>query len=328
MASPAAPEISGELLAQTVARRSLMRKSVYVVGSIFFVLAIFYIAATIRNNWSAIAAHDWRDVNYSWLALGAVTYGCSLITTAMVWPSVIAKWGHRITLRTALGIGLVAQIGKYLPGNVAHYFGRAALAKQHKVSFTQSGLSTIVEFGAALLAAALVVFGATLMDSSIWANAPIVSILPEGLFWPLAILALIFLVGIAAFAFRRLPEIRGLLSIDFWMAPIFWLTVSFLMAGFSFYALALAVSGVWSLSVVPVIAIYAIAWAVGFLIPGAPAGLGVREVILLSLLTPIIGAPGAVLLSLAHRLLSAAVDLMVAALATTLLLKKEPSHAS
>ncbi|VAV90250.1 hypothetical protein MNBD_ALPHA04-710 [hydrothermal vent metagenome] len=328
MASPSAPEISGDLLAKTKDRASVLRKSVYAVGSIFFVLAIFYIGATIRDNWPAISAHDWRAMNYSWLALAAVTYGCSLVTTAMVWPCVIAKWGHRMKLRTALAIGLVAQIGKYLPGNVAHYFGRAALAKQHNVSFTQSGLSTIVEFGAALSAALLVAFTATLLDRSIWVGTPFISILPQGAFWPFVILALATITGAAIFAFRRSPEIRGLLSIAFWIAPIGWLIVSFLLAGFSFYALAIAFSGVWSIPVVPAIAVYAIAWAAGFLIPGAPAGLGVREVILLALLTPIIGVAPAVILSLFHRLLSALVDLIVAGLATIFFLKKEPDHAS
>lgn len=328
MASPAAPEISGKLSVQTKARRSLLRKSVYVVGSIFFALAILYIAATVRDNWPAIATYDWYGINYFWLALAAATYGCSLVTTAMVWPSVIAKWGHRIALRKALGIGLVAQIGKYLPGNVAHYFGRAALAKQHKVSFAQSGLSTIVEFGAALSSALLVASGATLLDNSIWADTPIVSLLPDGLFWPLAISALIIVVGVVVFALRRSAEIRSLVSIEFWIAPICWLTISFLLAGFSFYALAIAFPGAWSIPIISAIAIYAIAWAAGFLIPGAPAGLGVREVILLGLLTPIVGAAAAVMLSLVHRSMSATIDLTVSALAATLLLDKEAIHAS
>ena len=328
MASPAAPERSGKRSAQTEARQSLLRKSVYVLGSIFFILAILYIAATVRDNWPAIATYDWSGFNYSWFALAAATYGFSLVTTAMVWPSVIAKWGHRIALRKALGIGLVSQIGKYLPGNVAHYFGRAALAKQHKVSFVQSGLSTIVEFGAALSAVLLVASGATLLDGSIWVDAPIVSVLPEGLLWPLAILTLVTVVGVAAFTLRRSPEIRALVSIGFWIAPICWLSVSFLMAGFSFYALAIAFSGAWSIPIVSAIAIYAIAWAAGFLIPGAPAGLGVREVILLALLTPIVGAAAAVMLSLVHRLMSAMVDLAVSALAATLLLDREAIHAS
>ncbi|MEJ6594525.1 lysylphosphatidylglycerol synthase domain-containing protein [Parasphingorhabdus sp.] len=328
MANPAAPEIPGKPLSQNKSRQSLLRGSVYVVGSILFVLAILYIAATVQDNWPAIATIDWYGMNYSWLALAAATYGCSLITTAMVWPSVITKWGHRLALRKALGIGLVAQIGKYLPGNVAHYFGRAALAKQHKVSFVHSGLSTIVEFGAALSAVLLLSFGATLLDSSIWADAPIVSALPGDLFWPLAMLGLICVVGIAAFALRRSPEIRSLLSIDFWIAPICWLTISFLMAGFSFYALAIAFPDFSSVPIISAIAIYAIAWAAGFLIPGAPAGLGVREVILLALLTPIMGAAAAVMLSIVHRLMSAIVDLTVSALAVALLLNKEPVHES
>ncbi len=305
-----------------------MRKFVFVVGSLFFALAIFYIAATVRNNWSAIATFDWRAVNYFWLTLAASTYCCSLVTTAMVWPSIIAKWGHRITLRRALGIGLVSQIGKYVPGNIAHYFGRAALAKQIEVSFTKSGLSTIVEFGAALSAVLLIAFGATLLDGSIWADAPIISVLPDGLFWPLAMLVLALIAGSTAFVLRGTPEIRSLLSVDFWVAPICWLTVSFLLAGFSFYALVIAFPGTWSIPVNSAIAIYAVAWAAGFLIPGAPAGLGVREVILLALLTPIVGAATAIMLSLVHRLMSALVDVAVSALAAALLAKKAPSYAS
>ncbi|NCN84856.1 MAG: hypothetical protein GW800_06200 [Sphingomonadales bacterium] len=328
MASPAAPEISDKLLAQSKVRQSLLRKSAYLVGSILFALAIFYIAAKVRDNWPAIASYDWHGLNYSWLALAAGAYGCSLVTTAMVWPSVIAKWGHRLALRKALGIGLVAQIGKYLPGNVAHYFGRAALAKQNKISFAQSGLSTIVEFGAALSAVSLLVGSASLLNGSIWADAPIVSVLPDGLFWPLAILLLIVMIAFAAFAFRQSPEIRSLLSIDFWIAPICWLTISFLLAGFSFYALVIAFPGAWSIPIISAVMIYAIAWAAGFLIPGAPAGLGVREVILLTLLTPIVGAAAAVMLSIVHRLMSAIVDLTVSALAATLLLNKEHIHAN
>ncbi len=329
MASPVAPEIASALAEKPEVKSSTLRKSIYVVGSIFFALAVFYIVATVRDNWAAISAHDWQSTSYSWLALAALAYGSSLVTTAMVWPAVIAKWGNRIVLRTALGIGLVAQIGKYLPGNVAHYFGRAALAKkQYDVSFTQSGLSTVVEFGAALFAAMLVALGATLLDSSIWANAPILSILPDRLFWPFVILALAAIAGVVAFIFRRSPEIRRLLSIDFWVVPIGWLIVSFLLAGFSFYALAMAFSGDLLIPVVPAIAIYAIAWAAGFLIPGAPAGLGVREVILLAFLTPIIGAAAAVILSLFHRLLSALVDLIVSGLAAFILLKKDQNHAS
>jgi len=264
MASPASPEISAKPSAGSEARQSFLRKSVFIVGSIFFVLAIIYVAATVRDNWSAIATFEWRAMNHSWLALAAVTYGSSLITTAMVWPAVIRKWDHRISICGALEIGLVAQIGKYLPGNIAHYIGRAALAKRLDVSFTQSGLSTIVEFGAALSAAMLVAFGATLLDGSIWADAPIISVLPAGLFWPLTILALALAVGGTVFIFRWTPEVRVLFSVNFWIAPICWLTASFLLAGFSFYALAVAFPDVSSLPIGSAIAIYAIAWAAGW----------------------------------------------------------------
>jgi hypothetical protein len=47
---------------------------------------------------------------------------------------------------------------------------------------------------------------------------------------------------------------------------------------------------------------FALSWIVGYITPGAPAGLGVREVVLVSLLTPALGGGNAVGLSLALRL--------------------------
>jgi uncharacterized membrane protein YbhN (UPF0104 family) len=60
---------------------------------------------------------------------------------------------------------------------------------------------------------------------------------------------------------------------------------------------------------------FALAWCVGFVAVVVPAGAGVREVLLVAVLAPVIGAGGAIAVALASRLLTTAADLMTAAAA-------------
>ena len=56
--------------------------------------------------------------------------------------------------------------------------------------------------------------------------------------------------------------------------------------------------------------ISATAWTLGFLTPGAPAGLGVREAVLVALLTPSAGEPAALTAALAFRAATLGGDLL------------------
>ena len=104
--------------------------------------------------------------------------------------------------------------------------------------------------------------------------------------------------------------------------PVGLLLLSFLFAGLSFFAVSAAV-GNDSLMPAAAIAIFATAWVAGFAVPGAPAGLGVREAVIVLLAAPFLTAPGALLCALVHRLISALVDGAMALVGATLLVRKE-----
>ena len=57
-------------------------------------------------------------------------------------------------------------------------------------------------------------------------------------------------------------------------------------------------------------AIYILAWLIGFAIPGAPGGLGVREVFIVVNLTPATGEPKALVFALMMRLASTIGDVL------------------
>jgi len=56
--------------------------------------------------------------------------------------------------------------------------------------------------------------------------------------------------------------------------------------------------------------LFCAAWIAGMLTPGAPAGLGVREAILVQGLAPLIGQTGAVITTILFRVLTVAADLL------------------
>ncbi len=62
--------------------------------------------------------------------------------------------------------------------------------------------------------------------------------------------------------------------------------------------------------VLRLIAAYMIAWVFGFVIPGAPGGIGVREMALTLLLAPVMGRDKIVVLSVMHRLVTVLGDVL------------------
>ena len=75
---------------------------------------------------------------------------------------------------------------------------------------------------------------------------------------------------------------------------------------------------------VSLVGVYALSWIVGFIIPGAPAGIGVREALMVTLLEPIYGSGVAAGLSLIFRFVSSLGDLL--AFLLSFLLKGYPNQ--
>jgi len=92
------------------------------------------------------------------------------------------------------------------------------------------------------------------------------------------------------------------------------------LAGASLATLALASgTAITPGAVATSIAVFSAAWIAGFLAPGAPAGLGIREAILLTGLGPTFGAQAAVEIAILFRALSVTADLVALCVGALLL---------
>lgn len=268
--------------------------AIYAVGSILAVACLLFLAARVAKLWPSIAAV--RIVEPKWLLFAIAAYGVSHLTTALSWPLALRQLGQKIPLDAGIRIGLVAQAGKYLPGNVAHYFGRAALARNLGVKVSASGISTLIELGSLAFACLIVSSAAFVAAAGRIARLPVI---PNS---AMIVAGVVIACAIAGTVFLLRKGVRPAII----AGPTLCLATSFTLAGLSFHALGMAIGHAPATSLA--LFAYVLAWGIGFAAPGAPAGFGIREAVLLFLLSSVIGESATLGLALYHRLLTMLVD--------------------
>ena len=243
----------------------------------------------------------------------AVAVGCSL-----AWREIVGFSGAQVLRpRKAIAIFCKTQFAKYMPGNIAHHLGRVLLAKNEGLSAGRAALSQTVE----LLwnvgcAGVLGLYGLTQLvaanEQPILVNPLIVAFLAA-----LAILGPVWGLPLGIKLVRRVlpqrvsPGLSISISLPRAIACMGAYLFSFLHFGVAMNGLATMVFGLEALNLAFVSSVCAFAWAIGFVTPGSPAGVGVRDTVLLVAFTPYYGAEAAGAVILAHRALTTVGDLAV-----------------
>lgn len=242
---------------------------------------------------------------WGWLALGLGLYLVSQVLAARAWSGTLAVFMIRLPPGRAETQLLVSQVAKYIPGNVAHLLGRLALAREDGVSAAVAGLAMLLEIGLLLAAGGLL-----FLSFLLFAPELTLSLLPPGIAGSLAGLSLplagVLAAGIGIGIWHLARMIRGRSTrtrLDPAKAakPLALHVVNFLALGLSLgcvtQAIAPAGNGAFLLS----IPVFVVAWTTGFLIPGAPGGIGVREGLIVLGLGTAFGQGPALTAALLHR---------------------------
>ncbi len=233
--------------------------------------------------------------------LGLV-YGGSSVFLAFAWRNTLGHLDTDVDRRTALHVYGVSQLAKYVPGNVFHLVGRQAKGLECGLPGWPLAKSMAWELG--LLAAAGGLFAVWLMPRVVPGTGPLQAV---GLF-----LSLFAVAAILLGRFGSRPLARALA----------WDVGFLLLMGLGFVVLLAIVAdstgGFGPATISLVAAAYVIGWLAGFLTPGAPAGLGVREVVVLGVLQADFGEPVVLAAVLAARVVSVIGDVVVFVLARAL----------
>jgi uncharacterized membrane protein YbhN (UPF0104 family) len=295
--------LAGRILA--AGRRPAVR---WAFGALAVALAVW----AVTSEWSEVTAALRRlDLREVLLALLATIANVAL--AGMVWRTVLADLGSRVSLPVAARIFFVGQLGKYVPGSVWPIVMQAELGRDHRVPRQRTATATFVTLLLSIASALLVVLLAIPFDSRVvppgfeWAVVLVVPLLvalhPKVLDWGLDLA--LRLAGRESLENRT--SLRGTAFATLWAIG------SWVFAGLQVYVLAVALGAPAGLETASLaIGGYTLAWAVGFVVVVAPAGAGAREVALAAVLAPVLDSGEVIVVVLVSRLLFTGVDLVAA----------------
>jgi hypothetical protein len=249
-----------------------------------------------------------------WSAAGAMlSVLIAMFASMQVWRLLLAGLGSSLPVTSTARIVFVGQLGKYVPGSVWPVLAQMELGSAYGVprhrSATASMLSPLITISCGLLAALLTLPFVVGSSSYLWtlAAAPVLlaCLCPKVLNCGMARLLRL----------TRRPPLERPLALRTVTACAAWSVGSWVCYGMQIWLLADRLGAHGDAAVLRAVGGFALAWSAGFLAVLVPAGAGVREVVLVAVLTPVTGVVGAIAVALASRMLTTAGDLLAASAA-------------
>ena len=255
------------------------------------------------------------NIHWGWLALVGITYLLGMLPPGIYYHVVLKAMGGRPTWRESVRAFYFSQLGKYVPGKAMVVVLRAGSVKSERVAATVAATAVFVEtltwiaVGAAIglfllaffvdLNPILVGFALALLGAAA---------IPT---WPPIFRRLVRLLQVR----RANPDIdQALLGLNVATVAKGWLilSMSWLIMGFSLFFTLQSLPGVSiSFSAYPVaLAGVSLAVVVGF-VSLLPGGIGVRELVMIPLLRPLVGTAAALMAVVLLRLIWLIADLCI-----------------
>ena len=277
----------------------------------FLVLAVAAFAWALAGQWSEVV--DRLADQEPLVLLGSL--GLALVgvyVSFLLWRGTLATLGSTLPVRPGARLFFVTQLGKYLPGAVWPVLAQMRMGREHGIPRQRMGLAFLLTLGVTTLVGVLL--GAAALPALLRAEGRVVLV---GLLAVPVLLVLLVPQVLNALLDRSLRLLRrpGLevplsgrdVSRGVGVAVLFWLL-------YSGHVWLLAVGlGADPLETFPVaLGGFAIAFSLGPLLVVLPAGAGVREAVLVVLLSGVLSTPDATAVALTSRALLILTDGLLA----------------
>ena len=269
-----------------------MKRILSFAGSAVAVAGIFFVGLRLCRFASQVDFSRFSASVWGVMASLVLVYGIANYLLSHAWRCLLAHCGVTISGSQALKIFGVSQLAKYVPGNVFHFVGRQSLGLAAGLpgwALVKSSVGEIV-----LISFAGGLFVLLLLPLLL----PYISISVSMILFGAVLLSV---SGVVRYYF-------GFYVVIAFLGYLIFLTVS----GAVFVCLLVQLSDLAKsgLQYLPLGGAYIIAWLAGLLMPGAPAGVGVREFVLLFLLKGTIGEGDLLLAIVSGRFVTVLGDLL------------------
>lgn len=213
-----------------------------------------------------------------------------------------------LSLKVCYHIYHTSQIAKYIPGSIWHFLSRYFAYKQKGFSFTEIKNALIIEN--LFLVASAFLFGTVIL---IFKNSTFLNQLFLNYYiWFMSAGAVFFICALVVYFtgntkvtdWLRKININGLIKVIFALCCI-WITL-----GYSFYILVEPFFKE-SVTILEITGLFTLAFGLGYITPFAPAGIGIRESVLVFGLSSLINSDIAVIITIFSRILYLLVEILL-----------------
>lgn len=278
-----------------------------VVGIVIVVVALVFVAIKARSNWRAISDKPIALEVWGIVLISALLYGMISILLAAAWSRIVALMSK--SEQSALESHIIyarSQIAKYIPGNVFHLATRHAMGKRAGATHgSLVGAALFEAFGLLAAASSVALLGIFADGERFTVGSPFMyfALLAASLCLPLFIYFLIARLGIGERMGLRRLELGELFSR---LLPAFVLyLVFFTAAGCLLVAVSANFAGPMRLAEYGIfVTVFSVAWVAGYVTPGASAGIGVREAVIVGWLGAMIGDSSALMVAVLFRIVT------------------------
>ncbi len=270
-------------------------------GSIFSIGGICYVLYSLWKFPASLYEAASQSSFFVAVSLAALAIFCSLLLASINWWLLLNVFVSNTELRLSAGVFLVTQLAKYLPGNVGHLIGRGAMLKSYRIQVAASSKAMAVEMLALLIVGGMM----SLAFVSNWLFAALQEI-PTWILVSFALLSCLFLLILttstparlfAASAWRDLALSRRSIAVVLMIN-----TANFSLNGLALWAVVSLLFPSQELSYWSCLGAASASFLAGYITPGAPGGIGVREAVTTLLLAPTFSTDQAAIAALVVRL--------------------------
>ena len=286
------------------------------VGRVFTIVlgiaVVAFVVVALWRNWDAVR-DDLDQLTVADLALSTALGFVGVFGLWAAWYAVLAGLGERMPRHDSMVTFYAGQLGKYVPGSVWQAVIQAELGRRHHISRTKMYLTLALWMGILVAVGGLVSLLVLLEPEQEIATLWVVAAAVGGLVGLALLLHRKGFVRALAIISRRTGRSFELDPVE---SPYNWYSIglsllTWIVFGLHAWAIARPL-GASAGDVAAVIGAFTLAWVVGVLAVPIPAGLGLREAVLVLTLGAVLGRPGAIALALVSRFELVVVDVVVA----------------
>lgn len=279
----------------------------------------YFFARALIDNWGEIEANQ---LTFSWLwVVAIVLFAIAVPLTGIAWAQIVRTLDPRaeVSAAEAVAVQCLSWLLKYIPGQVGSVANKVVWAGKKTISRTLIVISFVYEnvfLQIASIVPAVVILFLSLGPQIFGDNVtllvlPLLVLIPLGLVLYRPVFHAIVRIPARRVLKQDVPREYFLSSGASALAMMVFLGPR-ILNGIGFVVLAASVVEVTPTQWLPFAAAYVLAGAIGILAVFVPSGLGVREAVIVVILSQYIPTPEAIIISLLARLLSTLADAVIA----------------